>query len=970
LIESSLCSVVRGSTLARLVFVTAVLVLANAPVVSAAEDHEREPGPERLEEILRESAPTARHVARDFTAVAPAAASFLDGDAIIRSFTAHVAPCGVGTGIAFDGTNLLISCWYTNTIEVVSAVDGALLSTHTITGLSGIGAIAWDVAGSQLWACNSVDQSVVTIDLETNVAQPRFASRGCLDGLSFDGFDNTVWASADAAPTLEHYRPDGSLIDSFQLNDTLGGCGNSGIAAGTNMLFMANNGCSQIYQVPKDHVGATGADSETALIGGYPARLEDLECDDQTFDGTTVIWSKDAYDAVINAFDVGSVDCGVGGYRDTDADGLSDELEESPAYQAMGASPDHKDLFAELDYYAEHGHNVGPWSVGGWSRKPSPDVINKIINAFNIMGVANRDGANGVRLHLDGGPETIMDPATGEKWGARSRSNAIYGAPPASSWEASTWWTHVDDLRSANVDPDRRASFHYIVLVDHMSNDHRWLGQSRGIPGHDVVAAAGDLNDSSEPVTIAHELGHNLGLGHGGADNPQHPATKYINKKSNYLSIMNYFYSVTGMQVRIGGRPTGSSIVFSPQQHDPLDMENLDETGGLSPDPFAHWVVKYRCLGQERTADGWNAIDWNCQDGILNGSSNFFLQERPPQDAIDADPDVGRKVFGSNDYAGLRFWGVGEAWDAANRAMVELEQPGTEEPTIEELQSDGDFYAYPTLITDTPQDVELTAAAGPVEIPVTVRNPTAYDTDAITTVTADGPGVSLKEAAPLSLAGGAVGTRTLLVDTGTLTPGTVRLVHVVFVVDHAPVADAQFTLHVQAAGSSITCAEAADVIADPAATTAQVAAAQAVQNACSGGASGSGSGATGESAPPAVLDRAAIRARLRALLRRPTHPTSRQLLQRSGFRASFTAPAPGVLSLRWRSVTSVRRTLASGRVRFLASGRKVIRVRLTPAGRHLIRARTRVRVHADAAFRPTGQPTISIARTVRIAHGH
>ena len=49
----------------------------------------------------------------------------------------------------------------------------------------------------------------------------------------------------------------------------------------------------------------------------------------------------------------------------------------------------------------------------------------------------------------------------------------------------------------------------------------------------------GDGGTDSEKVgTFAHELGHNLGLRHGGSED--------INYKSNHLSIMNYFFRPTG----------------------------------------------------------------------------------------------------------------------------------------------------------------------------------------------------------------------------------------------------------------------------------------------------------------------------------------------------------------------------------------------------------------------------------------
>jgi hypothetical protein len=985
-----------------LCLLTVAALGALAPAALGDSEHERAEAAEHpleqdeAEEHEREL-PTAQAQHR-FNPISSPETNQLAVETIARSFTADVAPCSVGTGLAFDGVDLLISCWSTNTIEVVSREDGAFVARHEISGISGIGAIAWDAANRQLWACDAANQFVSTIDLTNDTAQSRFASQGCIDGLSFDASDDTLWTSADVASSVQHYKPNGDLIDSFELNGTLGGCGNSGIAAGATMLFLANDGCSEVYQVPKDHLGVTGDEGQTTLVGGYPARLEDLECDDQTFDDKTVIWSKDAYDAVINAFDVGSVDCGVGGYRDADGDGLADTTEQTPELQAMGADPRHKDLFVELDYYAEHGHKVGPWTVGGWSRQPSPDVVNKVTQAYNVMGVRNPDGVNGIHLHLDGGPDTIMNPATGEKWGSRSRSNAIYGASSPTDWANATFWSNLDDLRPANVDADRRATFHYLVLVDHLDScffclDGKTTGISRGIPGHDLLVAAGDVSGLEESVTIAHELGHNIGLGHGGAPNAQHPISQHIGHKANYLSIMNYFYLSTGLQADVDGKPVGAFISFSPQALGTLDTEDLDEQAGLDPDPFGHFFFKYRCPGGgERRVDAWDAVDWNCKDGVANGSRNARLQDAVSAEALAKDPALGRYVYGSNDYApnAMRFWGVGEAWDNAAKAMIERDQPGTEEPTIEELRDDGDFYAGGTLLTDPPQEVSVAASSGTLSVPIAVSNPLEAPVTADASVV-EGAGVAtLQESGPVVVAGGSAEVRHLLVDTAKLTAGADTVLRVTFsVADAGVVAEAQVTVHALGAGAALTCQQAADVVADPTATPAQVAAAQAVLAGCGrsggggsggggsgGGGSGSGPSATpgGSGNPTAGVDRRSMLVGLRALLRQPRDPSRRRLLRAGGFRTAFVAPVPGRLELRWRTTAGPRASaagrrilVAAGRMRFAAAGRQVVEVRLTAAGRRVLRARRRVAISATATFRPVGGDALHASRSLGIS---
>src|SRR5437867_1905140 len=100
----------------------------------------------------------------------------------------------IGTGIAFDGENLLLSCWSDNTIVAVSPVDGSQVTIHHISGVSGLGALAWDNTDQQLWACKDPPGSVVgTIDLVANTFTTKFTSSGCTDGLAYDANDDTIW---------------------------------------------------------------------------------------------------------------------------------------------------------------------------------------------------------------------------------------------------------------------------------------------------------------------------------------------------------------------------------------------------------------------------------------------------------------------------------------------------------------------------------------------------------------------------------------------------------------------------------------------------------------------------------------------------------------------------------------------------------------------------------------------------------
>ena len=246
---------------------------------------------------------------------APRGASAAPGDSLASfdaSVTAGIPACsgGVGTGIAYDGTNLLLSCWDNNVLQRVNASTHTNAGAVTITGLpdTGLGALAWDATRNRLWACNLEDQ-IVLIDVGAGArdnSQAAIAVNGCVDGLAYDASDDTLWASADVSSSTCHYQTDGTLITCFDNSGLIGSCGNSGIAVGGADLYLANNGCSEIYQVDKTF-------TSSSLFAGFPARLEDLECDGRTFSPNGAIWSIDAYDRTVNAWEIPPGQCAFGG---------------------------------------------------------------------------------------------------------------------------------------------------------------------------------------------------------------------------------------------------------------------------------------------------------------------------------------------------------------------------------------------------------------------------------------------------------------------------------------------------------------------------------------------------------------------------------------------------------------------------------------------------------------------------------
>ena len=209
-------------------------------------------------------------------------------------------------GLAFDGTNLLVSCVGSGVIDKIDPSDGSLAGQITVPGESVLGALAYDRGRGKLWACTfGGAERVMLIDPVDGSKDAEFASNGCGDGLAYDGDDDTLWAGADQVCIVTHYRTDGSVIGAFDVCPLIGGT-KSGIAVGGGKLYVARPGASQVYQVEKTFSGSS-------LFFQTDRFLEDLECDDVTFAPKSAMWVQAAYDRILTAIEIPAGACPFGG---------------------------------------------------------------------------------------------------------------------------------------------------------------------------------------------------------------------------------------------------------------------------------------------------------------------------------------------------------------------------------------------------------------------------------------------------------------------------------------------------------------------------------------------------------------------------------------------------------------------------------------------------------------------------------
>ena len=403
---------------------------------------------------------------------------------------------------------------------------------------------------------------------------------------------------------------------------------------------------------------------------------------------------------------------------DTDGDGLCDNWEKyGYTYTdsngnstfvnlpAMGADPNHKDIFIQTDYMVNQGScsPTGSCDVGH-SHMLNPDAVNMLIQAFANAPVNNPDQTTGITLHIDCGISCVMNPLTGQTWGTLSQAHAIPDdiilgdstckAPPNNTTLGCYDWTDYGQIAQANFDPSRLAVFHYALLA-HELGVFDATGNLAHISGSAVKGAVpasgfvvslghytGEVGSAFEQAgTFMHELGHNLGLHHGGFDD--------INYKPNYLSVMNYSFQMGGLiKDGIDNFLDYSSFGDIP----PLDEGSLNESIGLGGGPdIAEYGTAYWCpganphseppIGRRDVGDANGAIDWNC-DGTIESNveadvATVLLQSPglPGNNGIlsvlSSSEDWNHLIFNGG---GIGAGGVGSFGQAQQGSSVESEQ--------------------------------------------------------------------------------------------------------------------------------------------------------------------------------------------------------------------------------------------------------------------------------------------------------
>ena len=255
----------------------------------------------------------------------------------------------------------------------------------------------------------------------------------------------------------------------------------------------------------------------------------------------------------------------------------------------------------------------------------SATAIKTVVDAFRNSPHTSPTGAKGINLHIDAGPSSILNFSTGATWGSLSRAKALtevtnFGTSDAAGNYDWTAFEGVKNAAGGFTRSGRTGIFHYCISMHQFAtfpNSGLARPATQGSGGNDFIVSLAPISatpsNMNQAGTFMHELGHNLGLGHGGVDG--------VNFKPNYLSIMNYSFQLNGLT------RNGVPLIcnYSGLALPDLDETALNEVAGLGPGASGFGTARWSAAAGAYVAvpDASKAIDGD-DDGTFQSSFTSY----------------------------------------------------------------------------------------------------------------------------------------------------------------------------------------------------------------------------------------------------------------------------------------------------------------------------------------------------------
>lgn len=336
---------------------------------------------------------------------------------------------------------------------------------------------------------------------------------------------------------------------------------------------------------------------------------------------------------------------------DGDGDGIPDEWEANGVdynndgvidvdLRAMGADPKVPDVFVEVDYMYKAPEKFLFWDVGEKKCTLSENAYRRVYNAFKSQGI---------NLHIDAGPDSVMNFETNAKWGDLSRSNFLAYEEIFELGDNLRSW---NTLAINNFDKSRWTTFHYCALVNKYKGtdgktNSSGVAEYLGSQFFMVATACIDEGETGQAGTFMHELGHTLGLDHGGLYKESgRICADDSNYKPNHISVMNYTYQFPGIKTVLGD----NIVSYQNFNLQSLNETALDESKGIDPSKTTYGMglyIKYN----KKDIESWDSVDFNKNGKIDDGIVVFDVN---PSDSSHTDPLLKETI---NEWENLTFTG-------------------------------------------------------------------------------------------------------------------------------------------------------------------------------------------------------------------------------------------------------------------------------------------------------------------------
>ncbi|MBL8950548.1 MAG: thrombospondin type 3 repeat-containing protein [Myxococcaceae bacterium] len=310
--------------------------------------------------------------------------------------------------------------------------------------------------------------------------------------------------------------------------------------------------------------------------------------------------------------------------------GIDVDLDGRPELLLPGADPQHKDLYVEIDWMELH--------------QPLTAALQAVEAAFANAPVTNPDGTTGINLHLELDEQALAHAPT-----------TAFGAEFQTIKKS--WFGTAAQRGSTGAMGAKRLAYRYALFAHQMPGSTS-SGMAE-LPGDDLIVTLGARGRAQHNVgtldeqaaTFMHELGHNLGLRHGGDDD------WYC--KPNYQSVMSYVLQFEGDPA------VGRKLDFSRRKLPDLVEPFLNELLGIQGDPgdIAVWEPP-AMRGSLVTSPGNAPIDWN-RDNVaatVGLSADITQSCRPGLDTL----------TGHDDWSNIRYALKPPSGSAAGAPPVEM----------------------------------------------------------------------------------------------------------------------------------------------------------------------------------------------------------------------------------------------------------------------------------------------------------